>query len=46
MNLQENIRRIIRETVNESKGWGNSNQNKEDKVMYQQETIRKVLIYN
>jgi 4a-hydroxytetrahydrobiopterin dehydratase len=24
MNLQENIRRILRETVNESKEWGNS----------------------
>jgi 4a-hydroxytetrahydrobiopterin dehydratase len=26
MNLQEHIRRIIRETVNEPKGWGNSKQ--------------------
>ena len=26
MNLQENIRRILKETVNESKGWRNSNQ--------------------
>jgi 4a-hydroxytetrahydrobiopterin dehydratase len=26
MNLEESIRRIIRETINESKGWGDSNQ--------------------
>ena len=26
MNLQEHIRKVLRETVNESKGWGNSNQ--------------------
>ena len=26
MNLQENIRRILRETVNESKNWGDSKQ--------------------
>jgi len=25
MNLQEHIRKVLRETVNESKGWGNSN---------------------
>jgi len=25
MNLQESIRRILRETIIESKGWGNSN---------------------
>ena len=26
MNLQEHIRKVLRETVNESKGWGDSNQ--------------------
>jgi len=26
MNLQEHIRKVLRETVNESKSWGNSNQ--------------------
>ena len=26
MNLQENIRKVLREMVNESKGWGDSNQ--------------------